>query len=485
MNRSKVDVTRFFELSIDMLCIAGVDGYFKQVNPSFLSTLGYDEPTMLCKPFIEFVHPDDVASTLDETKKLADGIPTRYFENRYLCQNGEYKWLAWTAHPTDGLLYCVARDISAQKQMQFAFQKSQNRFKAILEMASVGIIAINRQGQIVLTNQKTREMFGYSNDELQDATLEMLLPDRFRQHYRQHREGFFAVPAARERGLKSDLLGRHKDGNEFPVEVSLSFVETNGGMMAMAFVIDISERKQVEVEREKLIDELEAFAHTVAHDLKSPLGLILGHTELLTSSLAELSSEAIESGLDTIRKTSHKMNDIINELLLLSTVRNKEKVDKKSIYMQDAVYEAKARLAHMIESHHALISMPTSWPMVTGYMPWIEEVWVNYLSNGIKYGGTPPQLEIGATVTDEGMVRFWVRDNGVGLTVEERTRLFAPFTRLNNKDGRRGHGLGLSIVKRIVEKLGGTVGVESSPNGGSTFYFLLPQAPSGEVENEK
>jgi two-component system sensor histidine kinase/response regulator len=126
--------------------------------------------------------------------------------------------------------------------------------------------------------------------------------------------------------------------------------------------------------------------------------------------------------------------------------------------------------------------MPTDWPSVVGHAPWIEEIWVNYISNGCKYGGVPPRLELGAQVLADGWVQFWVHDNGNGVSPEEQPRLFTPYTRLGQmQDGSllvraRGHGLGLSIVRRIVEKLGGQVGVESEnvPGCGSTFSFTLP-----------
>jgi two-component system sensor histidine kinase/response regulator len=139
------------------------------------------------------------------------------------------------------------------------------------------------------------------------------------------------------------------------------------------------------------------------------------------------------------------------------------------------VDEARQRLAHMIAESKAEIILPQDWPLASGYAPWVEEVWANYLSNALKYGGRPPRIELGATEQSDGWVRFWVRDNGPGLTPEQQARLFAPFTRLDRVRA-QGHGLGLSIVRRIVEKLGGSVGVESSgvPGQGSVFYFTLP-----------
>jgi len=136
------------------------------------------------------------------------------------------------------------------------------------------------------------------------------------------------------------------------------------------------------------------------------------------------------------------------------------------------VSEAQSRLAYMIEQYQAEIITPTDWPTAQGYASWVEEVWINYLSNAIKYGGECPQIELGATVQNDDTVRFWIKDNGPGLTAEEQKELFIPFTRLN-QIRTEGHGLGLSIVERIVEKLGGTVGVESTAGQGSTFFFTL------------
>jgi signal transduction histidine kinase len=169
------------------------------------------------------------------------------------------------------------------------------------------------------------------------------------------------------------------------------------------------------------------------------------------------------------------MNTIIYELLLLSSVRKGE-LEIIPLNMAAIVREARGRLNYMIEEHKAEISDPRDWPVAVGYTPWVEEVWVNYISNALKYGGKPPQLELGATPQDDGMIRFWIKDNGPGLTPEQQEMLFIPFSRLNQADI-EGHGLGLSIVQRIIEKLGGSVGVESSVGQGSTFYFNLPSAP--------
>lgn len=244
---------------------------------------------------------------------------------------------------------------------------------------------------------------------------------------------------------------------------------------AVMVMQDITERKQVEQERERLIEEMDAFAHTVAHDLKNPVGLIIGFAELEQKSVVT-SSDDLQQSLQVIARVGHKMNNIIEELLLLAGVRQTQ-VEAKPLDMTSILAEAQSRLSDVIQEQRAeiVVQQPGAWPVALGHAPWVEEVWINYISNGIKYGGRPPHLELGATAQDDGRVRFWIRDNGPGLTPEERGRMFIPFTRLAQARA-TGHGLGLSIVRRIVERLGGQVGVESEglPGRGSVFYFTLP-----------
>jgi signal transduction histidine kinase len=224
--------------------------------------------------------------------------------------------------------------------------------------------------------------------------------------------------------------------------------------------------------------ELDAFAHTVAHDLKNPIAAIVGYSEMLLEYRQKLSEEQIEHHLQAVARSGGRMKNIINALLLLANVRQENEVNLAPLNMAEIVQEVEDRLQYLIEEQNGQIEKAENWPPAVGYAPWIEEVWVNYLSNGLKYGGRPPHLTIGATLNGS-FVHFWVKDNGPGLTAEQQTQLFAEFTRLNQAQV-EGHGLGLSIVKRIVEKCGGKVWVESEgvPGRGSTFYFALPIPPT-------
>jgi two-component system sensor histidine kinase/response regulator len=221
-------------------------------------------------------------------------------------------------------------------------------------------------------------------------------------------------------------------------------------------------------------DELNAFAHTVAHDLKNPLASTLLSIDLLERFIElEIQEKALKT-VANIREGGYKLTNIIDELLLLASVR-KETVEREILNMGDIVRQAVARLEMMVVKYEAHISLMEEWPMAVGYAPWIEEVWVNYISNSIKYGGTPARVECGTQIQEDGMVRFWVKDNGDGIPDDMVSTLFTEFTRLKYTRA-KGYGLGLSIVKRIIDKLDGEVGVESTIGSGSIFYFTLPAA---------
>ncbi|MEJ2216314.1 MAG: MASE3 domain-containing protein [Gemmatimonadota bacterium] len=222
---------------------------------------------------------------------------------------------------------------------------------------------------------------------------------------------------------------------------------------------------------QKRNQELDAYAHTVAHDLKTPLSVLVGTTEVVDS-VASLTPHMRDSLMARIRSTALEMNGIVDNLLLLAEVRQAD-APTGPVAMGDVVHDARNRLQDMIRERHAQIVMPDAWPPAIGYAPWLEEVWVNYLSNALKYGGRPPLVELGASVLPDHMARFWVRDNGKGVPPATRDRMFVPFNELS-RSRRTGHGLGLSIVLHIVEKLGGEVGVEHDAGDGSLFYFTLP-----------
>lgn len=241
------------------------------------------------------------------------------------------------------------------------------------------------------------------------------------------------------------------------------------------------------LEKKGLIDELDAFAHTVAHGLKNPLTPVLGNASLLAHAGDTLPESTRKKAIDQILDGARQMRAIIDELLLLSSVR-RANVTTESMEMGALVKRVLSRMEYQIRERRAEVAVTEVWPPAVGHVPWVEEVWSNYVANALKYGGSdsqPPRLALGGeTLPDGRSARFWVRDSGPGLTSEQQARLFTPFTRLHQGPA-QGHGLGLSIVRRIVEKLNGRVGVESTPGTGSLFFFALPSAGAAEASRER
>ena len=216
-------------------------------------------------------------------------------------------------------------------------------------------------------------------------------------------------------------------------------------------------------------DELDAFAHTVAHDLKNSVHSVAGWAEVLRDEGPGMERAEHHEVADRVARAGHKMGAVIHEILLLAGVRQAA-VEPGPVPMAEVVAEAAERVRR---AGVAPASGPASeWPVALGHGPWIEEVWVNYLTNAAKYGGA--RVTLGADTTAHH-ARFWVHDDGPGLSPEDQGRLFVPFTRVGARAA-EGHGLGLSIVRRIVERLGGTCGVESAPGAGTRFWFSLPLA---------
>ena len=246
-------------------------------------------------------------------------------------------------------------------------------------------------------------------------------------------------------------------------------------IIARARSVDMTELQNVNKTLRALNADLDSFAQMVAHDLRHFLSPILGYAEILHADYEGTPPEEARKDLQVIIQAVHDMDHLIDDLFLLANV-HQQAVPLETLVMEDVTTEALRRLAYDIRRKAAQIIVPNDWPKVRGYAPWVTEVWVNLLSNAIKYGGECPRIELDWEVLpDRAVARFWVRDYGVGIAADDLPRVFDVFSRLG--DVRlHGHGLGLSIVRRIVEALGGQIAVESQVGEGATFSFTLPLA---------
>lgn len=230
--------------------------------------------------------------------------------------------------------------------------------------------------------------------------------------------------------------------------------------------------------REELISDLTSFTHMMAHDLKNPISNILGFSEVLINDGKLLKEQTLIETVQYIKQSGEKAYEIIDSLLLLANIRLKD-VPSEPVNLQLLILEAKTHFTHKFETENIEFNYSGNWPWVLGYSLWIEEVLANLISNAIKYGGTPPHIELKYKQIENNFIKISVKDNGEGLHPEQIGKLFQPFVKLHSS--RDGHGLGLSIVKRIIEKMGGVVGAESRVGIGSSFYFTLPLAESSSA----
>jgi PAS domain S-box-containing protein len=367
-------------------------------------------------------------------------------------------------------------------QMEQKLRQSQQWLAATLKSIGDAVIATDGRGYITFMNPVAQALTGWAESEALGLKLCQVLRV-VRQETREPIADLVATVLSEGTvfQLPSDSLLIAKDDSEIPIDDSAAPIRDLGGQINGVVVVfrDISEQvrarealAQYAAELEARNAELDAFAHTVAHDLKDPLSTVIGCAQMLEQYWPTMRDEQRKEFLQIVSRSGFQACNIVDELLLLAAVRSSEAATEP-LHMASIVDGVERRLTYRIREAQAKVVLPENWPIALGYGPWVEEVWVNYFSNAIKYGGTPPYIELGATEQPDGMVRFWVRDNGQGISPEDQKRLFTPFTQLSHIRV-RGHGLGLSIVQRIVKKLGGEVGVESTVGGGSTFFFTLP-----------
>jgi PAS domain S-box-containing protein len=377
------------------------------------------------------------------------------------------------------LLYFVMLDITEKRLLEQALYDSEHRYRTLADTMQQGVSIMDAQTRFLYVNDMYCDFTGYTRQELIGQSVYILLDEAehsivYEQVY-QRKKG---------EGGRYEIRWRHKNGDyRYGIIASTPLFDANGDFNGSFNILtDMTHQKLTEQALLKTNAELDAFAHTVAHDLKNPLSVVIGFTDLLQSDFEQMTPDDLRDNLQTIGRTADKMINIIDELLLLAQTRQQNQVLVTPLAMPDIIHEALRRLYYMINQYQAHIIIPdnTVFPAAVGYAPWIEAVWVNYISNAIKYGGVPPRVELNAETLPDGRVCFMVRDNGKGISADKLNRLFIPFERLEDARA-EGHGIGLSIVKHIMEKLGGEVRVESQLGRGSTFSFILPAAPISEV----
>ncbi len=342
----------------------------------------------------------------------------------------------------------------------------------LIESFAEAFLVINESSTVILVNRRFVELFGYEKDEIVGQQLNLIIPERFRHAHSEHTRDYFKTPHVRSMGQGLELKGLKKNGDEFPVEVSISFLRNEKEKLGMAFITDITARTEAEQALQKQNRALSDFAQTVAHDLKSLITALTGFSELLAQEYENLSTRDRQTSMNTVKETSYKMNDIINELLFLARAK-REDVVLRNIDLNIAVQEALKRLQWKIDSTGAMIVVGALDGRVQGHQPWIEEVIYNLVSNALSHGGEKLTVRIDTVSSAGEMARVRISDNGGGMSADQlRVLLEQPEDLPHNWV--KGHGLGLSIVRLVLEKLGSSLEIQCVNNEGCCFSFLLP-----------
>ena len=368
-----------------------------------------------------------------------------------------------------------AIDSATQKSIDAVIRQffKDNTTSILIESFAEAFLVINENSTVIHVNRRFVELFGYEKDEIVGQRLNQIIPERFHSAHSEHTRDYFKSPHIRSMGQGLELKGLKKDGTEFPVEVSISFLQNDKEKLGMAFITDITARAEAEQALQKQNRILSDFAHTVAHDLKSLITALTGFSELLEQEYENLSSQDRQTCLNTVKDTSYKMNDIINELLFLARAK-REDVVLRNIDLNSAVQEALKRLQWKIDSTGARIVTGTLDGGVQGHQPWIEEVIYNLVSNALSHGGEKLTVGIDTVASEGNMSRVRIYDNGCGMP-EDQLRILLEQPEDLPFNWVKGHGLGLSIVHQVLEKLGSSLEIQCVNNEGCCFSFLLPR----------
>jgi len=349
--------------------------------------------------------------------------------------------------------------------------------KQIIDYLGDGVLVIDMADRIIDANPVILEILGYSQKQLIGKSFTFLKKKLF-----QSSDSLKYSDSSGETIVKFNKKDEYFEVRNNPVELAdqkqigsiLIFHDVTTRKRALDSAVESNELLRKEIaEKEKLIVDLDAYARSVAHDLKNPISGLLGLKDIIKEDFQNDNTEEILELLDLVHDQGEKMFKIVDELLLLSRVR-KEDIRSVKLNMSSIICEALKRLNGSIETQNVSIEMPDNWPVVLGHPQWIEEVWYNFISNAIKYGGNPPGIKLSCSKTDDKTWRFSIQDNGNGLPPDSFNKIFNDYERLDKKTA-EGHGLGLAIVKRIIEKLGGEVLVtsENTPGKGCIFSFTL------------
>ncbi len=513
---------RIFNMASELISVADIENAtFTLVNPAFEKILGYTEEELLTRPFLEFIHPDDIAPTIAVVEEeLQAGVEVISFQNRYRCKDNSYRWLSWNSHPIPErkLTYAIATDITERKQKEKALQESEARYRGLFENAPISLweedFSAVKAHLDELQERGVEDFEQYFTDhpeaisecmtlirftDFNEATLEHYNA-KSKQELKQRLDimlGSKTHPALRrillaiargEKRTQAETVNYTLDGEKINVHIDWRVAPGYEETLEKCFISlkDITDLKKTQAALQSANKELvqyakalkrsnrdlEYFAYVTSHDLQQPLRTVTGFLQLLERYYSDALDDKARLYIDSAVTGADRMTKMIRALLDLSRVGTRGAAFKATD--MDAVLEETIQaLQHNIEENKARITHD-ALPTVMGDATQLGQLLQNLIANAIKFqrDGTQPHIHISATQEGETW-RFAVQDNGIGIDPEHGERLFRVFQRLHTREEYPGVGIGLALCKRIVERHSGEIWVESEPGEGSTFYFTV------------
>ncbi len=505
LQESELQCQAMFNQTFGYMGLVQCDGTLIDVNQAPLDISGLKREEVIGRPFWETPwwknSPEEQAKTKAGVAEAAQGRLYRD-ETNYLAADGTKRVADRSFKPfrdEAGRVMSIiveGRDITDRKRAEEALRDSEAKFRGLLESAPDAIVTINRDGRIVLTNAQTETVFGYTREELIGQTIEILLPERFRESHVRQRTDYFSCPATKRMGERAglDLVGRRQDGAEFPAQVSLSPTQTAEGVLVTAVIRDITQRKQAEKQirrlnadleqrvkdrTEELIaanQELEAFSYSVSHDLRAPLRIIDGFSLALLDDCGDQLNDQGKHFLQRVRAAAQHMGRLINATLAFSR-KTRGEIHHTRIDLTTLARNSVAELRDLEPDRPADVCIQDE-VIGSGDAELLRVVLQNLFGNAWKFTANckPASIEFAATKQEQETV-YCVRDNGVGFDMTYADRLFGPFQRLHGHGEFEGTGIGLATVERIIRRHGGRVWAESKVGQGAAFYFTLGRVP--------